>query len=196
MKKLYIVFGIFLTVFFIFVLIGYFSQPTQKKPVPNENQTNISPDALKADYSNLNKILPGQSTISDVVRLNGQPTSTKTIGSKKYLYFQTPIKTFNNFVVFEKGVVVYALENVFGEYRGRYENFTSSYGQPDLTLYDNTSSFIWYIFLQNGVGVQTNGKDVTGILYFIPQNENSFLSGIAEDVGLSRATPRPEVLRP
>lgn len=189
MKKIYLILGIIILGAFILVLVS-FIKGTKEIPVPTPRPISSS---LEKDYSYLNRIVPGKSTIADTIKVNGNPASTKPQDSKTYLYFQTPIRNILNTVAFKNGVEIYALENVFGNYRGMYDNFTGSYGEPSLTLYSNASSLSWYIFLQNGLGVETNGKDISQILYFTPESESSFLDGIAKEIGLSKATPRPDV---
>lgn len=191
MRKILIAFSALFFLSIVFIFVNYLSK-TSVAPVTSPKP--ISSD-LSQEYSNLNKTLPGKSTISDVIRINGSPVSTRSEGQKTYLYFQTPIFNVVNIVAFKSGVELYALENVYGQYRGSYDNFTKAYGQPNLTLYDHTNSLPWYVFLQNGIGVQTNGKNISKILYFFPQDENSFIDSVAKDVGLFKESPSPEVLR-
>lgn len=196
MKKLYIFLGIFLAISFSIVIVNLLLS-VQKNTAPSQTQRPTSPTEIKRDYnSNLNKTVPGKSNISDVIKINGTPSSRKKIGSKDYLYFKTPIDVFNNVVVFDNGIEVFATENVFGDYRGTYDSFMKAYGKPNLTLHDNISPFVWKIFLQQGVGVQTNGTDITQVVYFVPQEEDSFMQNVGKDLGLSKETPKPESLSP
>lgn len=196
MKKLYIYLGIFLAISFSLIIINFLSS-VQKNITPNQTQRPTSPTEIKRDYnSNLNKAIPGKSNISDVIKINGTPSSRKKVGSKDYLYFKTPIDVFNNVVGFDNGIEVYATENVFGDYRGTYDSFIKAYGEPGLTLYDKTSPFVWQIFLQQGVGVQTNGASITQVVYFVPQAEDSFMQNVGNDLGLSKERPKPESLSP
>lgn len=194
MKKAYFLIGGFVVLFFILIVLFLLPQK-RRETNPQNTPLPVVRGDLKNNYNNLNKVLPGKSSISDVVAVNGQPASSKTLGSKTYFYYNTPITGFENVVVFENNVVIFALENVYGDYRGTYENFINAYGGENFVLYEKGSPFVWKVFLNNGLGVQTNGKEITALLYFVPQDENYFIHNIADALGLSKQPPQPETLR-
>lgn len=191
-RILLFILGVLLLTAFIFFLsttLQKNQKPVSVSPTPTAINFNI-------DYSSINKIFPGKSTTEDVKKINGEPVSVVVKNDKTYFYYQTPSLDFKNTVVFQNKVELFATENIFGGYRGDYNSFTKAYGQPNLTLYDNTSPFIWQIFLQQGIGVETNGKDILQIIYFVPENENSFMGSVGKELGLLKEKPASEVLRP
>jgi len=174
--------------------IGLISQPTPTPVSVNSNPSRSqgsSPADLDTSYSNLNLIVPGKSTTKDVEKINGLPISSSTTGDKAYLYYPTPFKGLFNKILLINNVVVYAQEAVFSNYRGDYNSFTQSFGQPAFTIYNEQSplDFPWSVFLEHGVAVQSSSNDVTGIIYFVPQEKVSFITNVANDLGLSENVP-------
>jgi hypothetical protein len=221
-KKMTLLASILFVLFFFFVLIFIFFlrfsspvktiQPTSF-PTPTSYPSSMgletnyptptsypSSMGLETNYSNFNLIVPGKSTLADVEKINGAPSSSSVIDNKTYLYYQTPFKELFNKVLLVNNVVVYAQEAVFSNYRGDYNSFTQSLGQPDFTIYNDLSplSSPLYVFLKHGVVVQSVSNDITGIIYFTPQDKINFINNIANDLGLSENTPlgQPEFVNP
>ncbi len=182
---LLILFIICLILFFIFSSKNRDGKPVLPTPIP-------VPTDFNYNYSKINLLVPGKSTFNDVVKTIGYPYSTSSLGSKSVLYYQTPSLDFKNMVVLEKGVVVYAIEYVFGNYRGNYNSYVYSYGQPNISRYDPKSYFNWYVFLKKGVAIESSNNEVTAVLYFIPQSEADFLSSVAKDLGLLKDSPEKQ----
>lgn len=175
--------GIFIIILLI-VFVPSLLNPSPNKPV-------YSPLSFDKDYSSLNKTLPGRSTIADVEKINGKPDLTESKNGEVYLYYKTPSSALNNLVVFKNGVEIFAFENIFSNYRGAYEDLAKAYGQPDVTLYKNQSHFLWQVFLKDGVGVETDGENILAIIYFIPQDKNSFMRSVGTGMGFSEQKPEP-----
>ncbi len=187
-------FLIVLFIVFVTVLSAYFFlKGTQNKTVVVPTPRPIIQN-LEKDYSFLNKAVPGRSTSEDVVGINGSPNSTSKTEGKTIFFYQTPSNNYKNMVVFKNNTEIFAVENVFGNYRGDYKSFQTAYGDPDLVLYSN-GPFVWSIFLRQGVGIEGNNKDISKILYFVPQRKEEFLSSVAKDLGLLQESNH-EVLRP
>ncbi len=194
MKKVFLIAGFIILVFIIFLI---FLQKPNQQISTTQNKTTIVPRDFTKDYSSLNKLFPGKSTKDDVLRINGVPLSTTTNGNETTLYYPTPNRDFQNIVVLKNNVEFYSIENIFDSYRGTYENFQTAYGTPDLTLYNTSEDpFIWQIFLNQGLGVKTNNKDIIKILYFIPQTEEEFLLTLAKKLNLSKENITPEAPLP
>ncbi|MBI2420506.1 MAG: hypothetical protein HYV38_00265 [Candidatus Levybacteria bacterium] len=174
-----ILFVITATIVFIFFI---FKAPSEAppKPTPTPSPTQIN---LEKDYSHLNKIIPGKSTLDDLIRINGKPASTKASGGKAYVYYKTPLEGFTNTILLENNIVVYSLENVFGSYRGNVSEYEKTYGEPDITLYDR-DLYSWYIYLDAGIAIENDGKEIGTMLYFIPQDKQSFMETIAKELNL------------
>ena len=189
-KNLLFVLAFFLLMFLVIYLsLGPGgSQKTPPQTVPDKLD-------FKKDYSSLNKVIPGKSTTEDVKKINGLPNSLVEENNKTYFYYNTPSSDFKNLVVFENNVEVYALENIFGNYRGTFDNFLKAYGTPK-TFYKKGGLFVYKIFLSYGLGVETDEKDILKIIYFVPMTESEFLQSVAKELGLSKEKPTPEVLRP
>ena len=196
MKKLFIVLTaavVFLIV--VFAVKSFFSGQPQKTPSDKTGRA-LGPQELNKDYcSRLYQTAPGKSVFSDVIKINGKPSFLKTDGEKTYFYYKTPLSDFQNIVLFKNNVEVYALENIFGNYRGTFDNFLKAYGTPK-TFYKKGGLFVYKIFLSYGLGVETDEKDILKIIYFVPMTESEFLQSVAKELGLSKEKPTPEVLRP
>ena len=154
---------------------------------PTPTQTTVD---FKVDYSHINQVAPGKNTINDVKKTQGNPISSSVSGDKIYFYYQTPLRGDSNKILFKNNIVVYALENVYSDYRGTYESMIQLFGQPDFTLYSsNLFSGHWYAFLAHGLLVQSSSNEITIIVYFAPQDKASFMQNIAGDLGLSEQAP-------
>jgi hypothetical protein len=148
------------------------------------------PSDFNLDYSNINKLTPGKSTFQDVKAINGLPASTSFSNNNTTFYYQTPSGDYKNIVFFESGIVKYAIEHVFGNYRGDYETYIQKYGQPTLQLYNKTGTdFAWFIFLKQGVGLEVGGNNIMQILYFAPQSKEDFMQNIAAKLNLTNVSP-------
>lgn len=194
MKKVFIILGLIILVFITAVI---FLQKPNQQISTTQNKTTIAPRDFTKDYSSLNKLFPGKSTKDNVLKVNGTPLSTTVNGDETTLYYPTPSKEFQNIVVLKNNVEFYSIENIFDSYRGTYIDFQNAYGAPDLTLYNTDKGpYLWQIFLSQGLGVETNNKDIMKILYFVPQKEDEFLSTIAKKLGFSKEGITPEAPRP
>lgn len=152
------------------------------------------PPAQVVSKTDFSKTFPGKSTTSDVIKINGEPSSREIKNGKTYFYYNTTSLDFKDMVVFEKGVELYALENIFDSDETKLSNFLKSYGE--YKTYYGQGPFLWFVFLEKGVAIETDEKDVLRILYFMPQEENLFSSLFNKELGLSKEEPTPEVLRP
>lgn len=184
-----------LVLLFIFAAVAlYFLISSQKPIIKNSSPTPFPvPTDLNTDYSNFNLLVPGGSTIRDVERISGAPASKSTFGDKTVLYYKTPSDEYKNIVVIKSGLVYYAVENIFGNYRGTFDRYVSVFGEPDIKVYQPRALYPWYIFLKSGVGIQSiaNGE-IAAFLYFAPQDQNSFMINIARDLGLSINPPNED----
>ncbi len=180
--------GFVIVVFVLVVLISIKENASSPSPEEDLSLTATPSPALFAsleeDYSRLNKVIPGKSTLNDVIKINGKPYSVSTFGDKTYLYYKTPLESFTNTVLVENDAVVYSNENVFGSYRGNVSDYSSKYGLPDITLFEKGDSYSWYVYLNEGIAIENDGKDVGTILYFIPQDKDSFMQTIARELNL------------
>lgn len=196
MKKLFIILTaavVFLIV--VFAVKSFFSGQLLKTS-PDKTGGTLGPQKLNKDYgSRLYQTVPGKSTTSDVIKINGKPSSFKTDGKKTYFYYKTPHSDFQNIVLFKNNIEVYALENIFGNYRGTFDNFLKAYGAAK-AFYKKGGPFVYKIFLSYGLGVETDEKDILKIIFFVPMTESEFLQSVAKELGLSKEKPTPEVLRP
>lgn len=144
----------------------------------------------KTFFSNL---VPGRSTESDVLKIAGGPAQTKQLGGKKYFYYDTRLKDFKDEIVLENGIESFAAENIFDSSQGSHDSFRQAFGDGD--VYFDGSPFEWRLFPTNGVGIQTDGKEILKILYFVPNNKIS-LDEIVKEFGFYKERPSGEVLRP
>ena len=191
---MFILVGGFAIVVFVMIILISIRETTFSPSGPGETSPPTAtpfPANLEEDYSRLNEIIPGKSTLNDVIKINGKPYSTSRFGDKTYLYYKTPLESFTNMVLVENDAVVYSNENVFGSYRGNVSDYSSKYGLPDITLFEKGDSYSWYVYLNEGIAIENDGKDVGAILYFIPQDKDSFMQKIARELNLV-SDPLPE----
>lgn len=176
-KKLFVVFATLLILGYLFFVYFIFS---------NQNKQEVNDSTpLTKDYSGLNKISPGKSTPEDVKKINGKPTRTSQQKDDTYYYYSTPFKGLENEVLFKNGVVVYALEHVFSNYRGAYDEYASANGQPDFTLYNINGGYPWSVFLSKGLMISSSNNFITAIVYFVPQNKDDFFKNIGRYLDFS-----------
>ena len=121
-----------------------------------------------------------------VERINGKPQSVKKEGERTFLYYLTPLENFTNTVVLDKNIVSYSIENVFGSYRGTAQGFRTAYGSPGLLLY-GVDGYFWFIYLNEGLAIETNNRDIVSIVYFVPQTKETFMTGLAKEFKLLEA---------
>lgn len=182
MKTKYLIIFIFIVT--ILLLASLFLSKEKEGPTPAVPRG--------ANFSNLP---PGKTTPSEVIRINGQPSSVDMKNGKTYFYYNTQFADLKDLIVFKNDIELYAVENIFEDTELSLEAVLKSFGNYE-TYYSETDPFFWYVFFEKGVAVQTGGKSILKVIYFIPQSENEFLNSVARDVGLSKETPTPEVLRP
>lgn len=192
-KIKFLVFSAFVVVVYLIFTFLLF-RPSLKNNIPI--QAKPLPKTLEENYSSLNKIVPGKSTLDDVIKIAGKPQDTSVENGKTYLYFNTPFKELKNTVLMENGVVVYAYEWIFGNQRGTYDEKTSPLGSPSLTLYTNdVFDPPWLVFLKKGAMMKVSDKIITEAVYFVPQDREAFLrSVIVSDLGLSTQPPEGELI--
>ncbi len=179
-RLIFLIVFIFSVVFLVAVLLN------NQKP----GTVTQGPVFKKTSFSNL---VPGRSTENDVLKIAGIPAQTKQLGGKKYFYYDTKFKDFKDEVILENGVESFATENVFDSSQGSHDSFRQAFGDGD--VYFDGSPFEWRVFPTNGVGIQTDGKEILKILYFVPNNKNS-LDEIIKEFGFYKERPSGEVLRP
>lgn len=170
--------------------------PTNRKPQAKPPVVPV-PSDFKRDYSRIIYLIPGKSTREDVLKMLGSPVS-ETIDKKRTVFnYPTPNSSFVNIVVLENGVVSFAVEYVFSTYRGVYSDYATKYGQPELNLYSSDGvGPDWFIFLKKGIGVGSSNNEINRVVYFVPQDKNSFVNNIASFLNLSqiRTEPQGEIL--
>lgn len=176
---------VFLIVFIFSIVLLVFVLLNNQKP-----GAIIAPVVKKASFSNL---VPGKSTENDVLKTVGNPAKIKQVGGKKYFYYDTKFKDFKDEIVLENGTESFAAENVFDSSQGSQDSFRQAFGDGD--VYFDGSPFGWRVFPTNGIGIQTDGKEILKILYFVPNNKSS-LDEIVKEFGFYKERPSGEVLRP
>ncbi len=198
-NHLFIILTFILLIVFIPVVLyaqfGIKNKPSDT-PVINPNPTPIT-SSFDQSYNSFNQLVPGKSDLSDVEKINGPAYKSSKDGNKLYLYYKTPSNDYENTALLRNGVLYYSLENVFGDYRGKYSDYINTYGQPSLHLYntDSTSSE-WYIFLQQGIGLEIGGEDVSRVLHFVPQPKEDFIKNFTSELNLTSTAPDQELLEP
>lgn len=178
-KKLilgFIILGLITYAVFMIVVLLLINRPSNTSVV-------LAPGNLNQDYSRLSEITPGEDSLNDVKKVNGEPESISTVGGKTYMRYKTPLEGFENTVAIENDKVVYSTEKVFGSYRGSVADYKTKYGDPELSLFGNNYS--WYVYLDEGVAIQNDGKDIGTILYFVPQTKKGFMSSLAKELDLT-----------
>lgn len=185
--KWWIVLFVIIAIIFSVIIAIFIINPSNNKsgPLPT-----LSNDNLEKDYSRLDEITPGKTTLEEVKKINGEPKSIKNEGGKTILTYKTPSQAFENLVVIENNRVSYTKENVFGTYRGNFSEFKAKNGEPDLLLF--SEDFGWSVYLNKGIAIQHDAKDIGTLVYFIPQSKENFMSTIAKDFALSEKSALEE----
>ncbi|MBI2621387.1 MAG: hypothetical protein HYW63_01920 [Candidatus Levybacteria bacterium] len=158
-KKNYIFFIliiIFIIVFFLFFI--NFITKTDFFPIGPQGSYK-----LEEDYSQLKDIELGISTENDVQKINGKPYKVVKESGKTYFYYATPLEEVKNKVIFKNNRAIFAQEHIFENYRG----------------------YPWYVYLDDGVMIQSTNDLITGLVYFLPQDRKSFFDRIAPELNLS-----------
>lgn len=178
--KWWVIIFVLIAVFFsVVIAIFIFNSPEKK----GGQLSTLSNNNLEKDYSNLDEVKPGKTTLEEVKKINGEPKSVKNEGGKTYLTYKTPSEAFENLVVIENNRVSYTKENVFGTYRGNVSDFKAENGEPDLLLF--SEDFGWSVYLNKGIAIQHDAQDIGAIVYFIPQSKENFMNTIAKDLALT-----------
>ena len=139
-------------------------------------------DKPSRDFSLL---IPGKSTLNNVLSSNGKPLRTEQKSGGEYLYYSTQYSDEEDFVFLQNNIVSFALQNVFENQS--LSEYTSLYGSPALTVYPSSEpTWPFQVFLKNGVATQNSLNDVIAALYFVPQNADSFMKNVASRLDLSK----------
>ncbi|MBP9716873.1 MAG: hypothetical protein KBD51_02915 [Candidatus Levybacteria bacterium] len=179
-KKWWILFILILVIIFVAILAIFL---INSRNANNNSSPTLKVNNLEKDYSRLDEITPGKTTLEDVKEINGEPKTVTNEGRKTYLSYKTPSEAFENIVVVENNRVIYVKENVFGSYRGTVGDFQSKNGDPDLLLFGET--YGWSVYLNKGVAIEHDSKDIGTILYFVPQSKESFMNSLAKELKLT-----------
>lgn len=183
MKTKFLLFLIFfVAVIFLTAIYSLFSQKKEVQvPQTTTKQTSFS------------SFSPGKSSEQDFIKNAGAPASQKSSGDKTYFYYGTKNSGTKDVAVFKNGKEDFSLENIFDSSQGSLDSFRQAFGGGN--VYFDGSPFEWRVYPSNGVGIQTDGKEILKILYFVPNNKDSLDEAIKE-FGLSQVPPSGEVLRP
>lgn len=179
---------VLLIIFFVLILILIFGLIFLKsKPsVPPQNAF-PTPTTVQLKESVYIKFVPGKSTYSEVIKTLGTPYSVKQIGTKKYVVYSTAYSSAPNQFVFVNDVLLYDIENFFGDYKRTVSYYTSKYGNPEETLYDkNDEGLQWIIFPKQGLAlaVFTFESSIVKVVYFEPQTIQQFEANFLDELGL------------
>jgi hypothetical protein len=173
----------------VFALSLVFRITNPKPTALNKTQVPANPTQ---DYSKINSLKPGKSSLQNVKEINGEPDSETVDGESTKLYYKTPLNGFTNEVVLKKNKLNYAVENIFGSYRGNVSEYITKFGEPDLILYDKETLYPWYIYLNKGLAIENDKTDILSVLYFVPSSEDVFMSTVAEELGMLVSPPDVE----
>lgn len=183
-KTLVLIFIGFFILIFIIVLLLVFNQ--NKKPDTQQNSF-LTPTIVQQKESLYVKFVPGKTTYDEVVKSLGNPTSIRKVGNKTYIWYPTAYSALPNVFVFTNGVLLYDIENFFGDYKKSLNFYTSKYGQPELSLFDkNDDTVEWMLFPKYGIALCVFSFDssIVKIMYFVPQTKESFEKNFSEELGL------------
>lgn len=181
--------------FIITVLLLLLSliKPKSSSPTPFTSPTPISIIPMsKKQISPISNIIPGKTNQVDVEKILGTPSQDSNIGNLTQLDFPTSQKNFTDTVVVKQSLTYYTVENVFDDSTyGTTEEFLSRFGTSYAKLYDTRGGYDWYVFTNQGFGIETNGSQITKLIRFSPQDLSTFLQGPGADLGLSKTQIPP-----
>lgn len=190
-KIIILIIVLFLTTTSLFALSLLKNSRAPALPVVSPTPIQIVPNPRK-EQSRLSYVVPGKTNGDDVEKLLGTPSGQSNRGGLTELNFPTNQNNFNNTVVLKQNLTYYTVENVFDDSTyGTTQDFISKFGASYTKLFDTRGGYDWYIFLDQGFGIETNGTQITRLMRFVPQNLASFLSGPGLDMGLSQTQVPP-----
>jgi hypothetical protein len=184
MNKKIILFILLLVIIFGLAAISFILFRNNREDVA---LTETVVEEIKADYSEISKIKPEKSTVEDVKKIVGSPKSEQKSGNKTLLQYATPIANLDNTVAIENDKVVYVIEKVYGDYKGTYPEFKSRNGEPDLILFRD--GYPWSVYLEEGVAIEHDSRDIGTMLYFAPMSKDEFMNSLAKELFLLLSPP-------
>lgn len=162
-----------------------FSKPTPPGEFPIPTKTELRDTTF-------NRFIPGQTTYEDVIKSMGEPQTSKTMGTKTYITYATKYSSLPNMFVFNDNILLYSVENFFGDYKKSLSYYTDRYAQPELLLFDkNDETVQWMVFPKYGIALSVFSFDnaIVKILYFSPQSKEVFEKNFVEELGLTSENP-------
>lgn len=192
-KKL--IFLIILLAFIVFILLLLSlsrQKEMQQTTPPSPTPVSIVPNNQNKKASDISLVIPGKTSVSDLKIIMGQPSSENQNGDLTQLNYPAELKNFNDEVIVKNNLVLYSIENVFDNITyGTNQDLLLKLGQPSNKLFNRDGFYYWNIFLTHGIGVETNGSEVSRIIRFIPQDKTTFMNNIGNSLGITESPTQP-----
>lgn len=139
------------------------------------------------------KFTPGKTTYSEVVSALGNPLSTRKRDNKTYIFYPTKYSSLpNQFTFSSDGILLYDVENFFGDYRKSPGYYIDKYGSPEAKWFQKDEEAVeWLIFPKYGVALSVFVFEnaIVKVLYFKPQTLQQFESTFLDELNLTKEKP-------
>lgn len=188
------IFLVSLIVFIIIVVVLIFLNTAKTGTNPNgQAVVTITPVQLKDSV--YVKFTPGKTTYNEVVAALGTPSSIQKRNNKTYIFYPTKYSSLpNQFTFTSDGVLLYDIENFFGDYRKNSSYYIGKYGSPEIKLYQKDEESVeWLVFPRHGVAISVFlfENAIVKVVYFKPQTLQEFEATFLNELNLSREKDTP-----
>lgn len=193
MKRLSII-GLFFLVGLFLIFLFFPSNATRPfqqilGPTPTPFLVQNPSSVVLKDLA-LSQILPGKTTENDINNMYSSNTESTMSGEAKVFLLPSSSSSFlKNRVFVEKNRVVLVVEEIL-EDNSLYKDFISQNPSPPVIFSDIHSAnslYVWFVFLQNGVGFFANKETgyTTSVQRFAPINKETYLNTVAKTLSLT-----------
>ncbi|OHE62564.1 MAG: hypothetical protein A2Y36_04725 [Treponema sp. GWA1_62_8] len=149
---------------------------------------------LDGGRKSFEQIQPGETSLTELKKDLGEPVQTEKTQGTELLYYPTQSKYYQNSVALEGEKILYTRR--FFPTPLSFKEYKSSYGDPDLVLYDNeTEGSQWLVYLRRGIAFNVEGNEIFQVIRFSPTDKKTFIK-ISIVVGLSENKPEGTIEEP
>lgn len=186
------IFLISLVIFIIIIVVLFLLNATKTNTSPNgQAVVTITPVQLKDSV--YVKFTPGKTTYGEVLKALGNPLSTQKKNNKTYIFYPTKYSSLpNQFIFTSDGVLLYDVENFFGDYRRNTGFYIDKYGNPEAKWFQKDEEAVeWLIFPKYGVALSVFVFEnaIVKVVYFKPQTLQQFETAFLNELNLIKERP-------
>jgi hypothetical protein len=178
-----------LIVFIIIIVVWFLLAAGKSKNIaPNQNVP--TPTLVQLKDSKYVKFTPGKTTYEEVIKALGTPSLVQKKNNKTYIFYSTKYSSLpNQFTFSSNGILLYDIENFFGDYKRSPGYYIDKYGNPEAKWFQKDEDGVeWLIFPKNGVALSVFVFEnyIVKIVYFKPQTLQEFENTFLEELNLTK----------